>query len=135
MEILQVPGGDIRENRRYFTSMALLLSSILQRQRPISAASGSPRSRKVTYLLEITFTFKVDGAKLTGTAAYPLGDDVYRLDVTDGKVEGDDVSFTIASKFRDTVIKSVYKGKVAGDEIEFHDGDAGRPGRRCSGGV
>ena len=100
------------------TSMALLLCSFTAAAADISGKwfAQVPQGH---LLLEITFTFKVDGAKLTGTATYPLGDDVYRLDVTDGKVEGDDVSFTTSSKFRDTAIKSVYKGKVAGNQIDF----------------
>jgi hypothetical protein len=78
-------------------------------------------------LLEINFTFKVEGAKLTGTATYPLGDNVFRLEITDGKVNGDELSFTITSKYRDTDVKSVYKGKVAGDQINFTTVTQGGP--------
>jgi hypothetical protein len=70
-------------------------------------------------LLEPTFTFKVDGAKLTGTMTYPLGDQVVRLELTEGKVEGDDVSFVVVNKEPNRETKSIYKGKVAGDKIEF----------------
>ena len=79
-------------------------------------------------LLEPTFTFKVDGAKLTGTMTYPLGDQVYKLDVSEGKVSGDDVSFVCVSKIRDTETKWIYKGKVAGNEIEFTVEMQGGPG-------
>ena len=41
----------------------------------------------------LTFTFKQDGAKLTGTVAGPQGDPI---DITDGKVEGDNVSFNVS---------------------------------------
>ena len=70
-------------------------------------------------LLEPTFTFKVDGAKLTGTMTYPLGDQVVRLEITEGKVNGDDVSFVVVNKEPKRETTSTYKGKVAGDKIEF----------------
>jgi len=79
-------------------------------------------------LLEPTFTFKVDGAKLTGTMAYPLGDSVYRLDITEGKVDGDNVSFVIVNKEPKRETTSTYKGKVAGDKIEFTMELQGGPG-------
>ena len=79
-------------------------------------------------LLEPTFTFKVDGAKLTGTMTYPLGDQVYKLDVSEGKVSGDDVSFVCVSKIRDTETRWIYKGKIAGNEIEFTVEMQGGPG-------
>jgi hypothetical protein len=64
---------------------------------------------------ETTFTFKVDGAKLTGTVTNPRGDQ----EITEGQVSGDDVSFVVVRKFQDMEMKSVYKGKVAGNEIKF----------------
>ena len=79
-------------------------------------------------LLEPTFTFKVDGAKLTGTMTYPLGDQVFRPEITEGKVGGDDVSFTVVSKFGNAEIKWIFKGKVAGNKIEFTMELQGGPG-------
>ena len=70
-------------------------------------------------LLEPTFTFKVDGAKLTGTMTYPLGDQVYRLDITEGKVGGDDVSFVVVGKIGNAETRWIFKGTVAGNKIEF----------------
>ena len=64
---------------------------------------------------EQTFTFKVDGGKLTGTLTGPRGDQ----EISDGKVSGDDVSFVIIRKFQEMEMKSVYTGKVAGTEIKF----------------
>ena len=39
--------------------------------------------------------------------------------ITDGKVEGDSVTFTITAKLGDQEIKLNYKGKIAGSEIKF----------------
>jgi hypothetical protein len=63
-----------------------------------------------------TFTFKVDGDKLTGTVSGGRGGDA---EIKDGKVSGDSVSFNVVRTFGDNEIKMVYNGKVSGDEIKF----------------
>ena len=68
--------------------------------------------------MERTFVFKVDGNKLTGeTTSSIMG----KSTITDGKVEGDSVTFTITAKFQENETKLAYKGKVnaAGNEIKF----------------
>lgn len=66
--------------------------------------------------VERTFTFKVDGNKLTGeTSSSMFGQSV----IEDGKVDGDNVSFTITVSIQGQDNKLNYKGKVAGDEIKF----------------
>lgn len=64
---------------------------------------------------ETTFNFKVDGAKLTGTMSSSRGEN----EISEGKVEGDDISFVVVRSFGEREIKLVYKGKVKGDEITF----------------
>jgi hypothetical protein len=64
---------------------------------------------------EVTFTFKVNGAALTGTVTNPRGDQ----EITEGKVSGDNISFMVVRKFQDMEMKTIYKGKVAGNEIKF----------------
>ena len=54
------------------------------------------------------FTFQVEGSKLTGSVGGARGESP----ITDGKVSGDEISFSVTRKF-------VYKGKVAGSEIKF----------------
>jgi len=66
--------------------------------------------------VERTFVFKVDGQKLTGeTTSDRFGKSV----IEDGKVDGDNVSFSITVNVGGTEGKVNYKGKVAGDTIEF----------------
>src|SRR5215813_954309 len=64
---------------------------------------------------ETTFNLKADGDKLTGTVSGRQGD----TPISDGKVSGDDISFTVVRNFQGNDIKLVYKGKVKGDEIAF----------------
>src|SRR5215472_14362769 len=66
--------------------------------------------------MERTFVFKVDGNKVTGeTTSSMMG----KSTITDGKVDGDNVTFTITVKFQDNEMKLNYKGKVNGNEIHF----------------
>ena len=77
--------------------------------------------------MERTFVFKVDGAKLTGeTTSSMLG----KSTITDGKIDGDNFSFTITANLQGTEMKLNYKGKVTGNEIKVTSsvvgGDAGQ---------
>jgi len=58
-----------------------------------------------------TFTFKVDGATLTGTVSGGQDD----TPLQNGKISGDDISFTAERPFG----TFTYTGKVSGDEIHF----------------
>ena len=63
----------------------------------------------------LTFDFHVDGATLTGKITSPRGD----TDVTDGKVDGDNISFTQVLNFNGNEMKIVYAGKAGADGIKF----------------
>ena len=75
--------------------------------------------------LERTFTFKQDGTKLTGETTSSF---TGKSTITDGKVEGDTVTFTIMAKIGDQDVKLNYKGKIAGGEIKFTSEMAGGGG-------
>lgn len=64
---------------------------------------------------QITFTFKVDGATLTGTVTTMRGD----TPITDGKIDGDNISFTQKLSFNGNDVTINYTGKVDGDSIKF----------------
>ena len=62
-----------------------------------------------------TYTFKVEGDKLTGTISGRGGDTA----ISDGKISGDDISFAVVRNFQGQERKMEYKGKVSGDEIKI----------------
>ncbi len=62
-----------------------------------------------------TYTFKVDGNKLTGRAKSDNGD----TPLEDGKVTGDEISFVENLNFQGMPLRIEYKGKISGDEIKF----------------
>jgi hypothetical protein len=74
---------------------------------------------------EITLVFKVDGEKLTGTLNNPQapGD----VEINEGKISGDEISFSLMRNIGGTDTKVVWKGKISGDEIKFTR-TAGGPG-------
>jgi hypothetical protein len=66
--------------------------------------------------IDRTFVFKVEGTKLTGeTTSEMMG----KSTITDGKIDGDNISFTITAKLQDNEMKLNYKGKVTGDTIKL----------------
>jgi hypothetical protein len=69
-----------------------------------------------------TFVFKVDGDKLTGTLTSSQGPESF----TDGKISGNDISFSMEAGGA----KVVFKGTVSGDEIKMtrqREGGEARP--------
>lgn len=64
---------------------------------------------------EVTFNFKAEGSKLTGTVSGRQGD----IPISDGTVKGDDISFTQTFEAQGNTIKVIYTGKVSGDEIKM----------------
>ncbi len=64
-----------------------------------------------------TYTFKVEGNKLTGKAKSELAN--VETEIAEGTVNGDDVSFVENITFMDMPLRIVYKGKIMGDEIKF----------------
>jgi len=64
---------------------------------------------------ETSFTFKVEGEKLTGTTTGRQGD----VAITDGTVKGDAIAFTVVANMQGAEVKILYKGTVTGEEIKF----------------
>ena len=62
---------------------------------------------------ESTFTFEVDGEELTGTVSGRRGD----TPIEDGKIAGDEISFSVTRDFGQGDMKFLYEGTLTGDEI------------------
>jgi hypothetical protein len=97
--------------------LAMLLALVLA-----AAAFGADIAGKWTAAIDTqigvqnyTYDFKVDGAKLTGRAKSQFGD----VELTEGAVTGDQVSFVENVSFEGQQLRITYKGKVSGDEIKF----------------
>jgi hypothetical protein len=66
---------------------------------------------------EITLIFKVDGATLRGTLDNSLMPGA--IEIKDGKIQDNDISFHVLRSFGENEMKVVWKGKISGDEIRF----------------
>ncbi|MBN2242053.1 MAG: hypothetical protein JW793_05130 [Acidobacteria bacterium] len=72
---------------------------------------------------DVTLIFKVDGNTVTGTLENSAMPGV--IEIKDGRIQNDEVSFHILRSFGENEMKVVWKGKVAGDEIRFTRGIEG----------
>jgi hypothetical protein len=75
--------------------------------------------------MERTFTFKVDGNKVTGESTSTM---MGKSPISDGKIEGDTITFVLTGKFGDQEVKLNYQGKISGNEIKFTSEMAGGGG-------
>ena len=82
----------------------------------------------------VTITLKADGATLTGTvpAGGRPGADTPPppVDITDGKVDGNNISFTVKREFNGNSMVIKYEGVLTGDELKLkitRDGRDGTP--------
>ena len=74
---------------------------------------------------EVTITLKQSGNDLTGTVSGGRGGD---QEISEGKVDGDNISFAVVREFNGNQFKQTYKGTVSGDEIKFtRDNGRGNP--------
>jgi hypothetical protein len=67
-----------------------------------------------------TFEFKVDGTNVTGKAVGERQMGTNEVAITEGKLNGDELSFVEPLKLQDNDVRIEYKGKVAGDELKLH---------------
>jgi hypothetical protein len=70
--------------------------------------------------IPVGFTFKADGATLTGTM---VGMDGQNIAIKDGKVDGKNIAFSVTLDFGGMPFTLNYKGVVAPDQIKL-TGDA-----------
>lgn len=64
---------------------------------------------------QVTMNLKADGDNLTGTISGPRGE----TDISEGKINGEEISFSVSLQFQGNPVKVNYTGKVSGDEIRF----------------
>jgi hypothetical protein len=66
--------------------------------------------------IQRSFTFHQDGSKLTGETNSEF---TGKSAITDGKVEGDAISFSITANIQGNEIKLSYQGKISGETIKL----------------
>ena len=103
------------------TRVLLLISVVLLCLVPAFAADISGKWATAIQtgigVMNYTFEFKVDGAKLTGKAVMSMDGGSSESAITEGSVKGDQISFVENLKVQGQELRVEYKGKIAGDEI------------------
>jgi opacity protein-like surface antigen len=97
--------------RRIFLACAVLMTVLAG---AALAADITGNWTGTTDQFSLKFTFKQDGETLTGAVTGPQGDP---LPISDGKVQGDKVSFTVKVDMGGNSMKITHEGVVKGDEI------------------
>ena len=72
----------------------------------------------------VAFTFKADGATLTGST---MGFDGAEISIKDGKIDGNIITFTVTLDFGGAPLMLSYKGIVSANEIKMSGDAAGMP--------
>ena len=70
-------------------------------------------------LQKYVYDFKAEGGKLTGKATWERMGDKGVVDLLEGKITGDDVSFAEQITAQGLDLRITYRGKLAGDEVKF----------------
>jgi hypothetical protein len=65
------------------------------------------------------FDFKVEGTTLTGKAISNIGGTEATTDITEGKIEGNTLTFVENLDYQGMPLRISYKGTVSGDEIQL----------------
>jgi hypothetical protein len=70
---------------------------------------------------QTVFVLKADGAKLTGTftGGGGRGGAAVPTEISDGKIDGDKVSFTVKRETPNGPMETKYAGTVSGDELKL----------------
>ena len=78
----------------------------------------------------VTITLKADGSTLTGTmpAGGRGGAPADPIAITDGKIDGNNISFTVKRDMNGTTMVTKYDGVVAGDELKLKITRTGQDG-------
>jgi len=70
-------------------------------------------------LQKYVFEFKSDGATLTGMAISNIDGAESKAPITEGKIDGDKISFVENLNYQGMELRIAYEGTVSGDEIQL----------------
>ena len=66
-----------------------------------------------------TLKLKLDGEKVTGTLSAPgRGGQTSEVEISDGKLKGDEISFAVTREVQGNKVTAKYNGKISGDSIK-----------------
>lgn len=102
------------------TAMVMLGADIDGKWTRETQGKGGPQTQ--------TLTLKADGSKLTGTLEGGGGGKGGPAQISDGTIEGSNVSFKVVREFGGNSITQNFKGTVSGAELKLTIEGAGKGG-------
>ena len=105
------------------TPIILLTLAALPLSLPAADVTGTWKSEFDSQIgtQKYTYIFKQDGTNLTGKASSEINDQKREIELKEGKVDGDTITFVEMMNFQDNDIRITYTGKLSTnlDEINF----------------
>src|SRR5262245_41293223 len=69
---------------------------------------------------KVTLTLKAEGSKLTGNTSMPGRDgNAMEAAITDGKIDGNNISFKTTRQMGDRTLTTEYSGTLVGDDLKL----------------
>jgi hypothetical protein len=104
-------------NRSFLTLVSVLvLSALALMAADVTGKWAAEVQGRNGQTRNVSFAFKQDGSTLTGTMVGPMGREVA---ITNGKVDGDNLSFDVNMEFQGNAVTIHYTGTVEGDSIKM----------------
>lgn len=100
----------------FAVAMVLVLSSLIARAADVSGVWLGEYHTNEGGVFEMTLTVKVDGSALTGTLKTGSSEPE---PITEGRVDGAALSFSITRTYRGNPQKVTYKGTVNGEDMKL----------------
>ena len=79
----------------------------------------SERQGRDGAVMKTTYEFKANGAELTGKIMSQRGGNPTETPISEGKIDGKNISFAVVRSFGGNEMKQIYKGVLEGDQITF----------------
>jgi hypothetical protein len=109
-----------------FVALIALVASIALIAADVSGKWTFEQQGRGGNTMTVTLTLKADGGNLTGTVSGGMGRGGGEAQISDGKVDGNNISFSVKREFNGNTMVTTYKGTVDGDTMKL---DVTRPGR------
>jgi len=108
-----------------FVALIALAASVALMAADVSGKWTFEQQGRGGNTMTVTLNLKADGGTLTGTVAGGMGRGG-DAEISDGKVDGNNISFSVKREFNGNSFVTTYKGTVDGDTMKL---DITRPGR------
>ena len=105
-------------NQLTLTALAALLATSTATSADITGTWKAEFDTQIG-VQKYTYTLKQDGEKITGKANSDIGGEQREVELKDGKLKGEEITFYETFEFQGNAVRIDYTGKVADEEIKF----------------